>query len=305
MNIKIKALALAAALATGGANAALLETFSTSNSSLIFGAIDATGAPTSFVADLDYNLSDFDVSNHSALTTGNATISSLLQIGTKVTWDFRLNTITVLNPLGGINTLTPKAGSGTHQWSSQFATFDSNTDSVDTRFGVFAGALGASGLFLTTGNPTAGNLTSQTGGNTANLTLTQSLWNNNNNKGTIVAGAHAGANTVVGGVASDAASGYLIATNNLGGAGNWQTRLSWSALVNEGSSSAFHQLRANNGTELRLGGPASSGFYPGAFTYNDGVLVWAVPVPEPGTYAMLLAGLGAVGFMARRRRAGR
>lgn len=32
------------------------------------------------------------------------------------------------------------------------------------------------------------------------------------------------------------------------------------------------------------------------------VRVSASPIPEPSTYAMLLAGLGAVGFMARRRR---
>lgn len=35
--------------------------------------------------------------------------------------------------------------------------------------------------------------------------------------------------------------------------------------------------------------------------YNGAISVTAVPVPEPETYAMMLAGLGAIGFLARRR----
>ena len=37
-------------------------------------------------------------------------------------------------------------------------------------------------------------------------------------------------------------------------------------------------------------------------TVNNLVLASAMPVPEPETYAMMLAGLGLVGFLARRRR---
>ncbi len=46
----------------------------------------------------------------------------------------------------------------------------------------------------------------------------------------------------------------------------------------------------------------NAGSFSGSTTYNVGTLPSA-PVPEPETYAMLLAGLGALGFMGRRRKA--
>lgn len=37
-------------------------------------------------------------------------------------------------------------------------------------------------------------------------------------------------------------------------------------------------------------------------TSRSNYRAYAAPVPEPETYAMLIAGLGLVGFMARRRK---
>jgi len=47
----------------------------------------------------------------------------------------------------------------------------------------------------------------------------------------------------------------------------------------------------------------------GSYTENDGFEEWAVrtpitpAVPEPGTYALMIAGMGVLGFIARRRKA--
>ncbi len=46
----------------------------------------------------------------------------------------------------------------------------------------------------------------------------------------------------------------------------------------------------------------SGQFGPNAFGGQYSVAMQALPVPEPETYAMLLAGLGLVGFSARRRK---
>ena len=57
-----------------------------------------------------------------------------------------------------------------------------------------------------------------------------------------------------------------------------------------------------NGTwSLHVQG-TSGATYVGGATFNAGAVVPTSPVPEPETYAMLLAGLGAVGFMSRRRK---
>lgn len=55
-------------------------------------------------------------------------------------------------------------------------------------------------------------------------------------------------------------------------------------------------LGTSTGYELKVSGTvgASGGSYGGNIV--------ATPVPEPETYAMMLAGLGALGFLARRRK---
>ena len=54
---------------------------------------------------------------------------------------------------------------------------------------------------------------------------------------------------------------------------------------------------------LTLKGLADGSGIPGQIspgTYS--IAAVAAPIPEPETYAMMLAGLGAIGFMAARRR---
>jgi hypothetical protein len=55
------------------------------------------------------------------------------------------------------------------------------------------------------------------------------------------------------------------------------------------------------GAELYEASRSSSSYAGGTWRFDMVTLSAAAPIPEPGTYALLLAGLAAVGFMVRRR----
>jgi PEP-CTERM motif len=99
----------------------------------------------------------------------------------------------------------------------------------------------------------------------------------------------------------------LVATDSLG-AVNTQTlvaatQTNFLGFVSTGTMSSL-TLCAVNATLGRCVGPLDTAVAPFVWPSADNlVLAKAVSaIPEPSTYAMLMAGLGAVGFIARRRR---
>lgn len=73
-------------------------------------------------------------------------------------------------------------------------------------------------------------------------------------------------------------------------------------LPSAGASFAFTNLSAGS-YEVKASGTLTGGSsLPGLSFVGANYTLTAAPVPEPETYALLLAGLGVVGFVARRRR---
>lgn len=286
MKFKLKLLAAAAmvALAAGSAQAAL-SLPSSGNGSLTFVAIDSTGSPISLAVDLGYAMSDF--------IPATSTFNSA---GTTIVWDFGHNTRTV----NGI------ASVGDFAWSAGLSSFLGTAQASELTWGVVAGDSVNGGTiagrgWLSSGNATAAQMQAMsTSGPVGNGLSAINPWSVAvNNTGTHVTNAD-GAGT--------ASSGSAYLGTAMGG--NFNNQQTWSYLTADNVASTFQYLQqvVANPTVTQIGvistidslSPSPSKFL---FNAQAGTLTYAVAaVPEPSTYAMLIAGLAAIGTMVRRRR---
>jgi len=292
MNLQYSKLAaaLAAAFAIGGAQAAIeapSQVATNGNSSVVFMAMDVNNS-IALTIDLGLRMSDF--TNSTSLTSG---------LTGPLTWDFSANT-------------APAAVTGTNAWSVSYEAFKAAQSGNDFVWGIVAGdqvngavsgtnTIAGRGL-LATGNATqAEMLAASTSGPTGTaLGNLLNFYAASNNLGTHLS-ADNGANTAT--PASGSAWTNDLVKNNFNGS------LTWSYFLANGVASTFQwqQQLVANPVVNQFGNPTtvdSLSAAPITFTFDIATnqLVLA-PVPEPGTYAMLLAGLAAVGFMARRRKA--
>ena len=289
MMIKKQAAALAAmALVAGGAQAVALSGTNESlgNSSVFFVAIDIN-ANAGLVLDLGLQMADFTNVASASLPQGS--------------WNFASNTSTFAGVTG-------------NSWSAAYDTFKAAQSGGDYRWAVYAGdsitgavsatnTIAGRGL-LATGTPTVTQMTSTSGISSNNVGTMLTNFNNHvinaRNRGTLTTANNGAANTD-----SSMSNAWLDAStmkSNFGGL------LTWSYLSANGATTNFQWIQnlTNNPTVTQLGlvnATDSLAATPLTFTFDIATNTLVAAVPEPGTYAMLLAGIAALGFVARRRQA--
>ena len=281
MKFAIKTLVVAAALAAGAAQASI-NTFDS-----------ADGAGGSLVLDLWNQTAQQSATFDLGLDTIGFTPAAFSTAGTQVSWN--LNTGT-LNSTGSFDVSSLLAGvSG--DWSAAWNTFAPSL--AGASFAVVAGdhsgSTAPTQYYLSTSSSTlaAVKTTSNTNilGFFTNVNPSLVAANNLGNNPSVANGAD---------VTDSSSAAYQGAAKAL--ADNWHNQAPFTATGNIGSDLAFYSLQGVGSLPLTK---VAVNQFGGVFDLNadSGVLTYTVAaaVPEPETYAMLLAGLGMLGMIARRR----
>lgn len=293
--MKLKHIAAAlAVLAAGTANAAIATG---GNGSLVMIAYDKkpTGSFNNVAGVFDLGITLDDLIG----STGNGTAVSATALHTKdLSWNFNTNTLSI----GG----QVSTAYGANSWTAAWNTLLANSDAADLSFVVTAfdtvgfganvrsivtGKAGSTSNFNTT---QATSLTAIAGGK-ANDIFTPIA-----NKGTIGSVANGAYTFTTADGAANRANGYAMAGDAFGN--EWRSN---NVLQGE--------TLASNTTALYIVDGAAKKIQLGATTPGKGVVELDVAngtlsysvsaVPEPSSYAMMLAGLAVAGAVARRRRA--
>lgn len=275
--MKLKLIAAAAVLAASGVANAAMDGAASGNGSLVVNFISSAGSATaggddmSAVFDLGISMNDFMSHKNEAGYTFTVNLNSA-NYGTA--WADLL------------------------AFSQNDAAIEYNVialDSVNTRY-------------LTTNDVTTyPSLTNATLGDFRNMDAYVTA---NSSRGTHATEAN-GASTAT---PTDATNSYFRAVNGSGQGDTWLTKTTdttktlataqnfWALSVGAGSGSS-QAAKSAFGVDLNGNGVIGAGeFGEWSVDVAAGTITFMNPVPEPETYAMLLAGLGLMGAIARRRK---
>lgn len=290
--MKLQHIAAAVALvAAGTANAAIATG---GNGSLVMIAYDKLGGTTTAgVFDLGLTMDDLIGS------TGNGSgvaATSLAGTGANLSWNFNTNTISV----NGVTT----AFGGTNDWTAAWSRLLANSDAADLQFVVTAFdtvGVGAAKRSIVTGqadstfvfNTTGASGLQQIAGGQLNDIFTPIA-----NKGTVASAGNGAYTFIAADGTAERASGYAMAGDAFGD--NWRNFNGLNGETFAGNTTALYVVDGA-AKKFKLGGTLALDATTGVLSF--GVPTVAPAVPEPSTYALMVAGLAVVGAVARRRRA--
>jgi hypothetical protein len=202
------------------------------------------------------------------------------------------------------------AGTGAYASFSSALTYGSTfadfSPATSVKWGVIAldqtGTALGDDRYFSTSNTSLATIKTQGKSNLVAFSGVDSFLNGHN-----LSAGHAAANGAS--LSTDAGTNsYALHQNGFGSADKWATKSTFVATALAGTAQSFYMLDTRNGTSASTALVTQFGNTAGTatFLYNDtaGTLTFnqVSAVPEPSEYALMLAGLGMIGFIARRRR---